>query len=597
MKQDLIRNFSIIAHIDHGKSTLADRMLEMTKSISDRKMRAQVLDSMDLERERGITIKAQAVRIFYDAEDGKTYQFHLIDTPGHVDFGYEVSRALAACEGAILIVDAAQGVEAQTVANLYQAIDLNVEIIPVINKIDLPSADIPSAQEQIHELIGSSPDEIIPASAKNGIGVKDIFEAIVKRVPPPKGKLDAPPRAMIFDSLFNPFRGVITYVRMVDGKFSVGDKIKMMRTKEEYEIEELGTMTPTMAKVKTLETGEVGYLIAGIRDVSDINIGDTITHLKNPAEEPLPGYKQVKSMVFCGLYPTSPDQHEELRTSLEKLRLNDASFHFEPESSIALGFGFRCGFLGMLHMEVVQERLEREFGLSLITTAPSVSYEVQKTDGEVIMVENPADLPPTTVIEEIREPFITSTIITNKESIGGIMKLAMERRGIDKGLEYIGIDRAIMHYEFPLGEVVMDFYDKLKSISRGYASFDYEVTDYRPGQLVKLDMMLNGNPVDALSVIVHHNMSQIKGRALAEKLREVVPRQQFDVAIQAAVGAKIIARETVKAIRKNVLAKCYGGDISRKRKLLEKQRAGKKRMKNVGNIEIPQEAFMAILDI
>lgn len=597
MKQELIRNFSIIAHIDHGKSTLADRMLEMTKSVSDRKMRAQMLDSMDLERERGITIKAQAVRIFYDADDGKTYQIHLIDTPGHVDFGYEVSRALAACEGAILIVDAAQGVEAQTVANLYQAIDLDVEIIPVINKIDLPSADIPSAQEQIHELIGSDPDEIIPASAKNGTGVKEIFEAIVKRVPPPKGKLDAPPRAMVFDSLYNPFRGVITYVRMVDGKFTVGDKIKMMGTKEEYEIDELGTMTPAMAKVETLETGEVGYLIAGIKDVSDINIGDTITHLKNPAEEPLPGYKQVKSMVFCGLYPTSPDQHEELRTSLEKLRLNDASFHFEPESSIALGFGFRCGFLGMLHMEVIQERLEREFGLSLITTAPSVSYEVQKTDGEIIMVENPAELPPTTVIEEIREPFITSTIITNKESIGGIMKLAMERRGIDKGLEYIGTDRAIMHYEFPLGEVVMDFYDKLKSISRGYASFDYEVTDYRPGQLVKLDMMLNGNPVDALSVIVHHNMSQIKGRALAEKLREVVPRQQFDVAIQAAIGAKIIARETVKAIRKNVLAKCYGGDISRKRKLLEKQRAGKKRMKNVGNIEIPQEAFMAILDI
>lgn len=597
MKQDLIRNFSIIAHIDHGKSTLADRMLEMTKSISERKMRAQVLDSMDLERERGITIKAQAVRIFYPADDGKTYQLHLIDTPGHVDFGYEVSRALAACEGALLIVDAAQGVEAQTVANLYQAVDLNVEIIPVINKIDLPSADIPAVQEQIHELIGSDPSEMIPASAKNGSGVKDIFEAIVKRIPPPRGVLDAPPRAMIFDSIYNSFRGVITYVRIFDGTFTVGDKIIMMGTGEEYEIEELGTMTPAMFKVPTLETGEVGYLIAGIREVSDINIGDTITLKKNKAAEPLPGYKEVKSMVFCGLYPTSPDQHEELRTSLEKLRLNDASFHFEPESSIALGFGFRCGFLGMLHMEVIQERLEREFGLSLITTAPSVSYEVEKTNGEIVMVENPAMLPPANMIQEIREPFIIATIITTKDYIGGIMKLAMERRGIDKGIEYIGPERALMHYEFPLGEVVMDFYDKLKSISRGYASFDYEMTDYRPGQLVKLDMMLNGNPVDALSIIVHHNMAQIKGRALAEKLREVVPRQQFDVAIQAAIGAKIIARETVKAIRKNVLAKCYGGDISRKRKLLEKQRAGKKRMKNVGNVEIPQEAFMAILDI
>jgi len=597
MKQDLIRNFSIIAHIDHGKSTLADRMLEMTQSISSREMRAQYLDSMDLERERGITIKAQAVRIHYKADDGNTYQLHLIDTPGHVDFTYEVSRALAACEGAVLIVDAAQGVEAQTVANLYTAIDLDVEIVPVVNKIDLPGADIESAKEQIHELIGSDPDEIICASAKVGTGVKEIFEAIVKRIPSPKGNADSPPRAMIFDSLYNSFRGVITYIRVIDGSFSVGDKIVMMGTGEEHEIEELGTMTPKMEKLKTLYTGEVGYLIAGIRTVSDVHIGDTITHLKHKAEKPLPGYHEVKSMVFCGLYPTTPDQHEELRTSLEKLHLNDASFHFEPESSAALGFGFRCGFLGMLHMEVIQERLEREYGMSLITTAPSVSYEVEKTDGEMVMVENPTDLPPANLTLEIREPYISATILTNKEFIGGIMKLAMDRRGIDKGLEYIGTERAMMHYEFPLGEVIMDFYDKLKSISRGYASFDYELIDYRKGDLVKLDMMLNGEPVDALSAIVHKVAAHAKGKALAEKLRQVVPRQHFDVAIQAAIGSKIVARETVKAIRKNVLAKCYGGDITRKRKLLEKQKAGKKRMKNVGNIEIPQEAFMAILDL
>ena len=597
MKQQFIRNFCIIAHIDHGKSTLADRILEITGSVSEREMRDQYLDSMDLERERGITIKAQAVRIFYHADDGQTYQLNLIDTPGHVDFTYEVSRSLAACEGAILVVDAAQGVEAQTVANLNKALDQNVEIIPVVNKIDLPSADPEGVKRQIHELIGSTHEEIIEASAKQGLGVKEILEAVVQKVPMPQGDSNAPPRALVFDCTFNIYRGVITYVRVMDGSFQEGDPVFLMSTGKSYEVEELGVFMPKMSRVDRLETGEVGYIIAGIREVGEVHIGDTFAHSKRPASTPLPGYQSPKSMVFCGLYPTSPEQFEELRASLEKLRLNDASFHFEPESSAALGFGFRCGFLGMLHMDVIQERLEREFNLSLITTAPNTSYEVEKTNGEVILVENPTDLPSPTYIEEIREPYITATIITNPEYIGGIMKLSMERRGIDKGLEYLGTDRALMKYEFPLAEIILDFYDKLKSISRGYASLDYEFIGYRAGDLVKLDLMLNGNPVDALSVIIHKDKAYQKGRSLAEKLREVVPRQQYDVAIQAAVGSKIIARETVKALRKNVLAKCYGGDITRKRKLLEKQREGKKRMKNVGNIEIPQEAFMAILDI
>ncbi|MEW6234103.1 MAG: translation elongation factor 4 [Candidatus Omnitrophota bacterium] len=597
MKRDLIRNFSIIAHIDHGKSTLADRFLEMTGSVSQREMRAQYLDSMDLERERGITIKAQAVRIFYKANDGQTYQLNLIDTPGHVDFTYEVSRALAACEGAILVVDAAQGVEAQTVANLYKALDQNVEIIPVINKIDLPNADPDNVMRQIHELIGSTEEETILASAKTGLGVKEIMEAIVRRVPPPQGDENVPARALIFDSMYDTYRGVVSYVRIVDGAFAVGDWIESMAQDREYEIEEMGVFTPKMLKVDRLETGEVGYIVAGIRDVSEVRIGDTFTHKKKPAIHPLPGYKDPKSMVFCGLYPTSPAQYEELRKSLDKLVLNDAAFHFEPETSAALGFGFRCGFLGMLHMEVIQERLEREYDLSLITTAPNVSYEVLKTNGDIVMVETPIDLPPLNLIEEIREPYIAATIITHPDYIGGIMKLSMDRRGIDKGLEYLGSDRTLMRYEYPLGEVILDFYDKLKSISRGYASFDYEFLEYREGPLVKLDMLLNGSPVDALSIITHRDRAYTKGKLLAEKLRQVVPRQQYDVAIQAAVGAKIIARETVKALRKNVTSKCYGGDITRKRKLLERQREGKRRMKSVGNVELPQEAFMAILDI
>jgi GTP-binding protein LepA len=597
MKQSNIRNFSIIAHIDHGKSTLADRVLEVTNSVSTRDMRAQYLDSMDLERERGITIKAQAVRINYTARDGEVYQLNLIDTPGHVDFTYEVSRALAACEGALLVVDAAQGIEAQTVANLYKAIDENVEIIPVLNKIDLPSANVEMVSAQIHDLIGSTKEEILHVSAKSGLGVTDVLEAIIKRVPAPSGDRDAPPRALIFDCMFDTFRGAIAYVRMVEGAFKKGDPILFMGTQKQYDIEELGIFSPKMTKMESLSAGEVGYIIGTVRDVAEVHIGDTITHAKHRAEQQLPGYHAPLSMVFCGLYPVNTDQYEELRKSLEKLRLNDASFHFEPETSSALGFGFRCGFLGMLHMEVIQERLEREFGLSLVTTAPNVSYEVVKTDGSVVQVENPSELPPQNLIDEIREPYIRSTIITHPDYIGGIMKLAMERRGYDNGMEYIGTDRVILKYDFPLSEVVMDFYDKLKSISSGYASFDYEFLEYRAGKLVKLDMLLNGNPVDALSIIVHTDKAQIKGRMLADKLRQVVPRQQFDVAIQAAVGSRIISRETVKALRKNVLAKCYGGDISRKRKLLEKQREGKRRMKNVGNIEIPQEAFMAILDI
>lgn len=597
MKLNLIRNFCIIAHIDHGKSTLADRILEMTGSVSERDMRAQFLDSMDLERERGITIKAKAMRIMYKADDGETYQLNLIDTPGHVDFSYEVSRALACCEGAILVVDAAQGVEAQTVANLYKALDENVEIIPVINKIDLPSADVESVKRQIHELIGSADEEIIPASAKVGMGVREILEAVVKRVPPPKGDPDGAPRAMVFDSMFDSYRGVVAYVRVIDGAFDLHDPIVFMSEELNYDIEELGIFTPKMKKIDRLETGEVGYIVGNIRNVSDVQIGDTITHKKNRAKEPVPGYKPSKSMVFCGLYPTSPEQYEELRKSLEKLVLNDNSFHYEPESSAALGFGFRCGFLGMLHMEVIQERLEREFDLSLITTAPNVSYEVVDNKGEVIIVENPAELPEPNHIQEVREPYIDATIITHTDYIGGIMKLSMDRRGVDKGMEYISTERVMMRYEYPLAEVVLDFYDKLKSISRGYASFDYEFSSYKPGDLVKLDMLVNGMPVDALSVIVHREKAYPKGKALAEKLREVVPRQQYDVAIQAAIGNKIISRETVKAMRKNVLAKCYGGDITRKRKLLEKQKEGKKRMKNVGNVEIPQEAFMAILDI
>ncbi|MBD3268298.1 elongation factor 4, partial [bacterium] len=551
----------------------------------------------ELERERGITIKAQAVRINYPAKDGEIYQLNLIDTPGHVDFTYEVSRALAACEGCLLVVDAAQGIEAQTVANLYKALEEDVEIIPIVNKIDLPNAHPEIVAEQIHDLIGSDPDEIIFASAKTGQGIVEIMEAIVKRVSPPRGSHTQSPRALIFDSTYDTYRGAIAYVRVVDGAFRVGESIYFMGTGETYDIEELGIFTPKKHKMDSLETGEVGYIIATIRDVADVHIGDTITNEKNKALNPLPGYKSPQSMVFCGLYPIQSEQYEELRKSLDKLRLNDAAFHFEAETSAALGFGFRCGFLGMLHMEVIQERLEREYGLSLITTAPSVSYEVQTVDGETLMVENPFDLPPQNEIESMKEPYIRSTIITHPDFIGGIMKLAMDRRGIDNGMEYLGTDRVILKYDFPLCEVVMDFYDKLKSISSGYASFDYEFLDYKMGDLVKLDMLLNGEIVDSLSIIVHREKAYQKGKMLAEKLRQVVPRQQYDVAIQASIGSRIISRETVKALRKNVLSKCYGGDISRKRKLLERQKEGKRRMKSVGKIDIPQEAFMAILDI
>jgi GTP-binding protein LepA len=590
-----IRNFSVIAHIDHGKSTLADRFLEITGALQAREMEAQVLDAMDLERERGITIKAHPVRLNYTAGSGEQYVLNLIDTPGHVDFSYEVTRSLAACEGALLLVDASQGVEAQTLANAYLAVENNLEIIPVINKIDLPSAQPDEARRQITDIIGLDGDQAILASAKVGTGVPDILEAIVHRLPPPAGDPDAPLKALIFDSWYDPYRGVVIVVRVIDGVLREGMKIRLMAEGQDYQAEQVGAFAPKPIVMPQLGVGEVGFLVANIKKVSDAKIGDTITESARPAAEAFPGFKELKPMVFAGLYPVEGHQYAELREALEKLRLNDASFFYEPETSVALGFGFRCGFLGLLHMEIVQERLEREYNMDLVTTAPGVLYRVTTTDGQVHEIDSPAKLPDAGLITTIEEPVITAMILTPAEHVGGILQLCQDKRGVQKKLEYLASDRVLVTYELPFNEVVLDFYDKLKTISRGYASLDYHVTGYWPSPLVKLDILVNGDPVDALSIIVHRDMAYERGRALASKMRELIPRQMFEVAIQAAIGGRIIARESVKAMRKNVLAKCYGGDISRKRKLLEKQKEGKKRMKQVGKVQIPQEAFLAVL--
>lgn len=597
LNPDRIRNFSIIAHIDHGKSTLADRLLEFTGALSKREMTEQVLDKMDLERERGITIKAQSVRLNYHADDGNDYILNLIDTPGHVDFSYEVSRSLQACEGAILVVDASQGIEAQTLANVYMALDANLEVFPVLNKIDLPAAEPERVRKEIEDVIGLDASDAIPASAKEGIGIKEILEAVVKKVPPPKGNPDAPLKALLFDSWYDPFQGAVVLVRVFDGKIRKGQKIKFIAANKAYDVLQIGVFTPKIKYVDSLSIGEVGIVIAGIREVKDTRIGDTVTDAANPAKEPLPGFKVVKPMVFSGLYPVDADQYEDLRDAMEKLSLNDSSFTYEPEVSIALGFGFRCGFLGLLHMEIIQERLEREFNLNLITTAPTVVYRVTKIDGDVVTVDNPATLPPLQQIEKIEEPFILATLHLPAEYVGGIMGLCQEKRGVQREMKYLSSNRVMLIYELPMNEIVLDFYDKLKSISKGYASLDYEYLDYRVSDLIKLDIMLNGEIVDALSFIVHSDKAYQRGKELSEKLKELIPRQMFEVAIQAAIGNKVIARETVKAIRKNVLAKCYGGDITRKRKLLEKQKEGKKRMKQVGSVELPQEAFLAVLKV
>jgi GTP-binding protein LepA len=590
-----IRNFSVIAHIDHGKSTLADRFLEITGALQAREMEAQVLDAMDLERERGITIKAHPVRLNYTAKSGEQYVLNLIDTPGHVDFSYEVTRSLAACEGALLLVDASQGVEAQTLANAYLAVDNSLEIIPVINKIDLPSAQPEETRRQIQEIIGLDGSGAILASAKQGTGVPEILEAIVARLPPPRGNPDAPLKALIFDSWYDPYRGVVIVIRVIDGAIKKGMRIRFMAESQDYDAEQLGIFTPKAVPVDELGVGEVGFLVANVKKISDAKIGDTITETARPTSEPFPGFKELKPMVFAGLYPVEGHKYPELRDALEKLRLNDASFFYEPETSVALGFGFRCGFLGLLHMEIVQERLEREFDMDLVTTAPGVLYRVTTTDGEVREIDSPAKLPDAGQIAKIEEPVITAMILTPAEHVGGILQLCQDKRGVQKSLEYLASDRVLITYELPFNEVVLDFYDKLKTISRGYASLDYHVIGYWPSPLVKLDILVNGDPVDALSVIVHRDMAYERGRALAAKMRELIPRQMFEVAIQAAIGGRIIARESVKALRKNVLAKCYGGDITRKRKLLEKQKEGKKRMKRVGKVEIPQEAFLAVL--
>jgi GTP-binding protein LepA len=592
-----IRNFSVIAHIDHGKSTLADRFLEMTGALQPREMEAQVLDSMDLERERGITIKAHAVRLTYHGDDGLPYVLNLIDTPGHVDFSYEVTRSLAACEGALLLVDASQGVEAQTLANAYLAVDNNLEIIPVINKIDLPGAQPDEARRQIEDIVGLDASHAILASAKEGTGVHEILEAIVHRLPPPAGQPDAPLKALIFDSWYDAYRGVIILTRIIDGVLRTGMKIRLMAKGQEYEVEQVGVFSPKPTVADELGVGEVGFIFAGIKTVSDAQIGDTITEAARPTSEPFPGFKESKPMVFAGLYPVEGSEYPELRDALEKLRLNDASFFFEPETSAALGFGFRCGFLGLLHMEIVQERLEREFDMDLVTTAPGVLYRVTTTDGEVHEIDSPAKLPDPGRIDKFEEPVITAMVLTPSEHVGAILQLCQEKRGVQKGMEYLASDRVLITYELPFNEVVLDFYDRLKTLSRGYGSLDYHVTGYWESPLVKLDILVNGEPVDALSVIVHRDMAYQRGRALAAKMRELIPRQMFEVAIQAAVGSRIIARESVKALRKNVLAKCYGGDITRKRKLLEKQKEGKKRMKRVGRVEIPQEAFLAVLKV
>ncbi|MGI8631936.1 MAG: translation elongation factor 4 [Solirubrobacterales bacterium] len=592
-----IRNFSIIAHIDHGKSTLADRILEVTKTVDAKDMRAQILDSMDLERERGITIKAQAVRVAYDADDGQTYNLHLIDTPGHVDFSYEVSRSLAACEGALLVVDAAQGVEAQTLANAYLAIESGLELIPVLNKVDLPSARPDEVAQEIHELLGEDPDDVMRISAKTGVGVREVLEAIVERIPPPEGDPAAPPRALIFDSEFDQYRGVIAYCRMVDGRLGTGDHILAMQNGTEAEVDEIGAFTPAMVATSSMDSGEVGYVITGLKDVAKLRVGDTLTARGRAAAEPLPGYREVKPMVFCGLFPVDTGDYEDLRDALERLALNDAALTWEPETSQALGFGFRVGFLGLLHMDIVRERLEREYQLSLLATIPNVEYEILKTDGASIRVHSPAGMPDPADIDAIREPQIRATILSPSEYIGPIMELCQDRRGDHIDMTYLSPTRVQIRYDLPLGEVVLDFFDQLKSSTRGYASLDYEEHGSRESDLVKLDVLLAGDKVDALSMIVHRDKAYRQARSLVERLRTVIPRQLFDVPVQAAIGANVIARETVKAMRKDVISKCYGGDISRKRKLLEKQKEGKKRMKQVGSVEVPQEAFLAVLQL
>lgn len=592
-----IRNFSIIAHIDHGKSTLADRLIEYTGALSAREMEAQVLDSMDLERERGITIKLQAVRLSYRAQDGEVYELNLIDTPGHVDFTYEVSRSLAACEGALLVVDAAQGIEAQTLANVYLALENNLEIVPVINKIDLPSAEPERVKQEIEDVIGLDASEAILASAKTGIGVAEILEAIVTKMPPPSGDDSSPLKALIFDSHFDAYKGAISYVRVMEGRVAKGTQIKMMSTNKVFEVTEVGVFAPAMRIVDELKAGQVGFIAASIKNVKDTQVGDTITDAERPALFPLPGYRKATPMVFCGLYPVDSGDYDRLRDALEKLHLNDASLVFEPETSAALGFGYRCGFLGLLHMEIIQERLEREYDLNLITTAPSVIYQVQKTNGEMLKVDNPANLPPAAEIESIAEPVVKATIMTPSEFVGAIMELNQEKRGSYVNMEYLSVNRVSLIYELPLSEIVYDYFDQLKSRTKGYASLDYELAGYKEADLVKLDILVGGDIVDALSFIVHKDKAYVRGRKMAEKLREIIPRQMFEVPIQAVIGSRVIARETIRAMRKDVLAKCYGGDISRKRKLLEKQKEGKKRMKQVGNVEIPQDAFMAVLEL
>lgn len=597
MNPQLIRNFSIIAHIDHGKSTLADGLLWVTGALSAREEQAQFLDKMDIERERGITIKAQTVCLHFKSQDGNTYQINLIDTPGHVDFSYEVSRSLAACEGAILVVDAVQGVEAQTLANVYLAIENNLEIIPVLNKIDLPSADPEGVRKQIEDTVGLDCSGIIHASAKERIGITDILEAVVKKIPPPKANRELPLRALIFDSWFDAYQGVIILIRLVDGQIAKGDRIKFMAADRSYEVLKIGKHTPFPVAVETLESGEVGFLICGIKDIRDVKVGDTVTSAKNPSIDPLPGFQKIKPMVFAGIFPVDVTEYENLKVSLDKLALNDSSLTYEVEKSNALGFGYRCGFLGLLHMEIVQERLEREFNLNLITTAPTVIYRIHKTDGTVFFLENPAQMPVETQILKMEEPYVKVTIHSPTEYIGGILKLCEDKRGAQLKMDYINERKVIIEYKLPLNEMVMDFYDRLKSISKGYASLEYEFMNFEESDLVKMDILINGEPVDALSLVIHRSKAQVRGRLLAEKMKELIPRQQYQVAIQATIGAKIVARETLGALRKDVTAKCYGGDISRKRKLLERQKEGKKRMKQIGSVELPQEAFLAILKI
>lgn len=595
IEQDHIRNFSIIAHIDHGKSTLADRLIEYTGTLSKREMEEQILDSMDLERERGITIKAQAVRSIYKARSGEEYMLNFIDTPGHVDFTYEVSRALAACEGALLVIDATQGIEAQTLANVYLALDNDLEIVPVINKIDLPSADPEHVKKEIEDVIGIDASDAVLCSAKTGLGIEDVLEAIVARIPAPSGSAEAPLKALVFDSKFDAYKGVVLYVRVMEGRIRKGMKIRMMATGAEFEVTEVGYFKPGLVNVDELEEGQVGFFAASIKNVKDARVGDTVTDANNPAERALPGYRKATPMVYCGLYPVENSDYDNLRDALEKLQLNDASLVFEPETSTALGFGFRCGFLGLLHMDVIKERLEREYNLSLITTAPNVIYEVFRTNGEVEMVDNPSLFPDPTLIDHVEEPYVNATIIVPKDYVGAVMELSQEKRGEYDNMTYLDDTRVMIHYALPLSEIIFDYFDRLKSATRGYASLDYELSGYRYSNLVKVDILLNGDPVDALSAIVHRDSAQVRGRQLVEKLRSLIPRQMFEIPVQAAIGNKVIARENVRAMRKDVLAKCYGGDISRKRKLLEKQKEGKKRMKQVGSVELPQEAFMAIL--